>query len=63
MKIPVYATPSSIFSPTSEGILDLIERGHVKPVVDLKHFLHQHFPSQNISSRTPTPIDVTDEEQ
>lgn len=63
MKVPVYATPSSIFSPTSEGILHLIETGHVKPVVDIKHFLHQHFPSQNISSRKQTSITLTDEEQ
>jgi len=63
MKTPVYATPSSIFSPTSEGILHLIETGQVKPVVDLKHFLHHHFSPKDISSRTSTPIDLTPEEQ
>ncbi len=63
MNIPVYATPSSIFSPTSEWILHLIETGHVKPVVDLKYFLHQHFSSQNIISRNIPTIAVTDEEK
>jgi len=63
MKIPVYATPSSIFSPTSQGILHLMETGQVKPIVDLKYFLHQHFPSKDILSRPSTPIDLTDEER
>lgn len=63
MKIPVYATPSSIFSSTSEWILHLIETGHVKPIVDLKYFLHQNFSSQNSVSRKNLPIEVTDEEK
>ena len=63
MKTPVYATPSSIFSPTSQGILHLMETGQVKPVVDLKYFLHQHFSSRDILSRPLTSIDLTDEER
>ena len=63
MKTPVFATPSSIFSPTSEGILQLMESGHVKPIVDLKHFLHTHFPPSHISSRQEQTIDLSDEEQ
>jgi predicted Rossmann fold nucleotide-binding protein DprA/Smf involved in DNA uptake len=63
MKTPVFAPPSSIFSPTSEGILQLMESGHVKPVVDLKRFLHNHFPTQNILSRPQLSIDLSDKEQ
>ncbi len=63
MKIPVYATPSSIFSPTSEGILHLIETGQVKPIVDLKYFLHQYFTSRDTFSRISTSIALTDEEK
>jgi len=63
MKTPVFATPSSIFSATSEGILQLMESGHVKPVVDFKHFLHQHFPLSHISSRQGSSIELADEEQ
>lgn len=62
MRTPVYATPSSIFSPTSEGILHLIETGRVKPVVDLRGFLHQHFSQRDIPSRTMTTIELTDQE-
>ena len=63
MKKPVYATPSSIFSPTSQGILHLMETGQVKPVINLKYFLHQHFSSRDIISRPSTLIDLTDEER
>lgn len=63
MKTPVYATPSSIFSSTSEGILSLLETGRVKPVVDLKGFLHQHFPQRDIPSRILSTVELTDEEQ
>jgi len=63
MKKPVYATPWSIFSPTSLGILQAMEAGSVKPVVDLNHFLSTHFASQNIPSRPPTTIILTDQEQ
>ncbi len=63
MKKPVYATPSSIFSPTSEGILHLIENGSVKPIVDLKNFLDHHFISKKISFRPQTMILLDDKEQ
>lgn len=63
MKTPVYATPSSIFSSTSEGILQLMESWHVKPVVDLKRFLHQHFPFRETSFRAHSSIELTDQEQ
>jgi len=62
MKTPVFAPPSSIFSPTSEGILQLMESGHVKPVVDFKRFLHNHFPIQNTITKTQVAVDVSWEE-
>ncbi len=63
MKKPVYATPSSIFSPTSAGILQLIETGSVKPIFDLPGFLATHFASKHISSRSQITVELTDQEQ
>lgn len=63
MKKPVYATPSSIFSPTSAGILQLIETGQVKPIFNLPRFLADHFTSKHISSRPQTTINLSDKEQ
>jgi predicted Rossmann fold nucleotide-binding protein DprA/Smf involved in DNA uptake len=63
MKKPVYATPSSIFSPTSTGILQRIETGDVKPIFDLQKFLADHFTSKDISSRPLPTIALTDQEQ
>ena len=63
MKKPVYATPNSIFTPTSFGILQYIESGKVKPVFNLASFFSSYFPLKNISSRIQTSIDLTDEEQ
>lgn len=63
MQTPVFATPSSIFSPTSEGILHLIETGHVKPIIDLQNFIHQHFSLKNISSRLLPSITFSEREQ
>jgi DNA processing protein len=62
IQTPVYAPPSSIFSPTSEWILQLIESGQVKPVVDLKRFLYHHFPQKDTPARIDSPIELTDEE-
>ncbi|MCX6824457.1 MAG: DNA-protecting protein DprA [candidate division SR1 bacterium] len=63
MKKPVYATPSSIFSPTSAGILHLIETGSVKPIFDLPGFLATHFSPKNISSRPIPTIELSDQER
>ncbi|MFA6255711.1 MAG: DNA-protecting protein DprA [Candidatus Absconditabacterales bacterium] len=63
MKKPVYATPNTIFAPTSAGILQLIETGYVKPIVDLQKFLATHFISKHISSRSQTTVVLTDQEQ
>jgi len=63
MKKPVYATPSSIFSPTSAGILQLIETGSVKPIFNLPRFLATHFTSKHIYSRPQTTIQLNDQEQ
>ena len=63
MKKPVYATPSSIFSPTSAGILQLIETGSVKPIFNLPRFLATHFTSKHISSRPQITIKLSDQEQ
>ena len=63
MKKPVYATPSSIFSPTSAGILQLIETGSVKPIFDLPRFLATHFTTKNISSRPQPTIELSDQER
>ena len=63
MQKPVYATPSSIFSPTSEGILECIESGEVKPVVDLQKFLHHHFFSSQAITKSLPKIPLTDKEQ
>ncbi|MFA7298628.1 MAG: DNA-protecting protein DprA [Candidatus Absconditabacterales bacterium] len=63
MKKPVYATPSSIFSSTSAGILQLIETGSVKPIFDLPRFLATHFTTKNISSRPSPTVELTDQER
>lgn len=63
MKKSIYATPNSIFSPTSAGILHLMEAGYVKPIFDLPKFLTDHFASKNISSRPKITIQLTDQEQ
>ena len=63
MKKPVYATPSSIFSPTSAGILQAMETGRVQPIFDLQNFLATHFTSKHTSSRPKTTISLTDQEQ
>ncbi len=63
MKKPVYATPSSIFAPTSAGILQLIETGSVKPIFDLPRFLATHFTPRNISSRPIPTIELSDQER
>ena len=63
MKKPVYATPNSIFSPTSAGILDYIENGLVKSILVLNKFLAHHFTSKNITSRPQTTITLTPQEQ
>lgn len=62
MKKPVYATPSSIFLPTSAGILQLIETWAVKPIFNLPRFLADHFTSKHISSRPLSTIQLTDQE-
>jgi hypothetical protein len=62
MKKPVYATPSSIFAPTSTGILQRIEEGDVKPIFNLPKFLATHFTAKYISSR-PQPTIVLDEKE
>lgn len=63
MQKPVYATPSSIFSPTSAGILQLIENGYVKPIFNLPKFLSNYFPSKNNFSRPSSMVLLTDKEQ
>jgi predicted Rossmann fold nucleotide-binding protein DprA/Smf involved in DNA uptake len=63
MKKPVYATPSSIFTPTSAGILQLIETGYVKPIFDLQKFFSTHLTPKDISSRPLPTIELTDQEQ
>lgn len=63
MKKPVYATPSSIFSPTSAGILQYIETGSVKPIFDLPRFLTTHFTIKNISSRHIPTRELSDQER
>ncbi|EKD24728.1 MAG: hypothetical protein ACD_80C00167G0026 [uncultured bacterium (gcode 4)] len=63
MQKTVYATPSSIFSPTSTGILEMIEAGQVKPIFDLKKFFSTHFTSKDISSRPLSTVTLTPQEQ
>lgn len=63
MKKPVYATPNTIFAPTSAGILHYMEIGSVKPIFDLQKFLSSHFPSTKISSRPKTTIILSEQEQ
>ena len=61
--IPVYATPGSIFAPTSRGILSYIESGQVKPIIDFHRFLATHFAAKTSSMLdSPLPI-LTDQEQ
>lgn len=63
MKKSVYATPNTIFAPTSAGILQLMETWSVKAIFDLPKFLASHFTSKQISSRPKTTIPLTDQEQ
>ena len=63
MKKPVYATPNSIFSLTSAGILQYMEAGQVKPIFDLQKLLADHFIFKNISSRPLLMIELSDQEQ
>ncbi len=64
MKKPVYATPNTIFSPTSAGILQYMEKGLVKPIFDLTNFLASHFTAhKTISNRPQTTIILTEQEQ
>lgn len=63
MKKPVYATPNSIFAPTSEGILHYMEIGYVKPILTPSTFLARHFTSTKTSSRPTIMISLTDQEQ
>jgi len=63
MKKPVYATPNSIFAPTSAGIVQLMETGHVKPICNLKTFLSTHFTSKTTSSRPQHTLILSDQEQ
>jgi len=43
MKKPVYITPQSIFFKHSEGILEYLEEGKVKPLVNVEKFFQKHF--------------------
>lgn len=63
MKKPIYATPNTIFAPTSAGILQLMERGWVKPIYDLSKFLSTHFTTKQICTRPKTTDILTDQEQ
>ena len=63
MKKPVYATPNSIFTSTSAGILPYIEKGDVQMVYTIPKFLSTHFTSKNIQSRTKPAIILTKQEQ
>lgn len=63
MKKPVYATPNSIFSPISAGILDYIEKGTITPIFDLTKMLSMHFISTKKTSRPQTTVTLTPQEQ
>ena len=63
MKKPVYATPNSIFSLTSAGVLRYIETGSIHPMFSLPRFLATHFTSKHSSSRPQITISLTDQEQ
>lgn len=63
MHKPVYATPNTIFAPTSAGILHYMEKGSVKPIFGLKHFLSNHFSSHKKISRPQTTIILSEQEQ
>ena len=63
MKKPVYATPNSIFSPTSAGVLHYIETGSIHPMFSLPRFLATHFTSKHTYSRPQPTIHLTDPEQ
>lgn len=63
MKKPVYATPNTIFAPTSAGILHYMERGSVKPIFDLPKFMSDHFTSIKIFSRPKTTVILSEQEK
>lgn len=63
MKKPVYATPNSIFSPTSFGILQYLEKGYIKPILNIEKLFSTYFPSKNIALRVQPKENLTDEEQ
>lgn len=63
MKKPVYASPGSIFSPTSAGILQCIAIWSVQAIVDFHKFFSQNFLLQHKWPITKNHIQLADQEQ
>lgn len=59
----VYATPNSIFVPTSAGILPLIAKGVVHLVSNLSSFLAEHFFAKTPIARPSISVELTDQEK
>jgi len=64
MHKPTYGTPQSIFSKQSQGLLEYIQAGKIRPVVDIPKMLHQHFARRKQSLQTlPQNTDFSDQEK
>ena len=63
MHKPVYATPNSIFAPTSAGVLSMIAQGKITAVVDIAKFLSTHFTPKRIQTDPTSLSHLTDQEQ
>lgn len=59
----VYATPNSIFVPTSAGILPLLAKGVVHVVSNFSSFLAEYFFAKTPISRPSFSVELTDQEQ
>lgn len=62
MHKPVYATPNSIFAPTSAGVLSMIAQGKITAVADIPKFLSTHFTPKIIQTDSPSLSPLTDQE-
>ncbi len=63
MHIPIYATPNSIFAPTSEWVLELMQKGQIHPVFHISSMLQQHFSSLQTRDSSICYQSLTSQEQ
>lgn len=63
MRKPIYATPNSVFSPTSEGVNHLIQEKKITAVYDPEKFLSTYFtPKTGILQQQMIPKHISPKE-